>query len=265
MPKREPKILLFDIETTPNLAWVWGKYQQDVIAFEKDWELLCFAYKWYGRKKVYFERADKYQMTGKSADKKLCERLQELFDEADIIIGHNGDNFDIKKTHARMIHHEYNPPAPAKTIDTLKIAKNRFKFTSNRLDDLGVFLGLGEKINTGGFPLWKGCMAENKKSWNKMEKYNKQDVILLEKIYERFKPWIPNHPNISLLEGGNGCPNCGSINVIRQGLRANHKAVQQQWQCKDCNGWYLTAKSYLTPEEKAEAKITTNASRRKND
>lgn len=33
------KILLFDIETSPNLSYTWEKYQQDVIAFEKEREI----------------------------------------------------------------------------------------------------------------------------------------------------------------------------------------------------------------------------------
>lgn len=230
---KKPKILLFDIETVPNLAYVWAKYQQDVIAFEKEWEILCFSYKWYGRKKVYFEK-----QYGKD-DKSLCVKLWDLFNEADLIIAHNGDGFDIKKTNARFIYHDMQPPAPAKTVDTLKIARNRFKFTSNRLTDLGVHLGLGAKIETGGFKLWLECMSGKVKAWNKMKEYNKQDVLLLEKVYDRFLPWIPNHPNMGLLEGKSGCPNCGSDKVIKKGLRANHRTLQQQMRCHDCTGWFL--------------------------
>jgi hypothetical protein len=73
-----------------------------------------------------------------------------------------------------------------------------------------------------------------------MAKYNKQDVVLLEKIYDKFRPWIHNHPNFSLLSDKPGCNKCGSLNVRKEGIRANTSGLQQQMQCKDCNGWYLT-------------------------
>ena len=49
-----PKILLFDIETAPALAWVWAQFDTSVIATEQDWYMLCFAYKWLDEKRTYF-------------------------------------------------------------------------------------------------------------------------------------------------------------------------------------------------------------------
>ena len=46
------KVLIFDIETAPSLGWVWGKYDQDVISFEKHWYMLSFAAKWLDTNKV---------------------------------------------------------------------------------------------------------------------------------------------------------------------------------------------------------------------
>ena len=40
------KILFLDVETAPSLGYVWGKYDQNVIDFKKDWYMLSFAYKW---------------------------------------------------------------------------------------------------------------------------------------------------------------------------------------------------------------------------
>ena len=34
------KVLFYDIETAPNLAYVWGQYQQDVVEQHRSWYLM---------------------------------------------------------------------------------------------------------------------------------------------------------------------------------------------------------------------------------
>lgn len=232
----KPKVLLFDIETAPNLAYVWGKYEQDVIAFESEWYILSVAYKWLGEKEVHC-----LTIEGKEGnDKKLCKKLRNLFDEADVLIAHNGDAFDIKKAKARFVFHGLKPPSQFATVDTCKIAKRYFNFNSNRLNDLGIYLKVGQKIKHTGFDLWLGCMQDNKNSWELLKKYNKQDVLLLERVYEKLLPWMERHPNMALLQDKQGCPKCGSEKVRKDGVRANSSTMQQQWECKSCGGYYLT-------------------------
>lgn len=234
------KILLFDIETAPNVSYTWGKWQQDVIKFQKEWYMLSFAYKWYGDDKVHaFGLPDfKLYKKDKYNDKELVKKLHELFNEADIIIAHNGDEFDIKKSNARFIYHGLTPPSPFKTIDTKKVAKRYFNFNSNSLNDLGGYLQVGNKVPTGGFDLWLGCMAGNKKSWATMIEYNKQDVSLLEEIYTVFRPWMHNHPNVNILdEVTNCCPACGSNKLVKEGFGFNANTKYQRYSCKKCGKW----------------------------
>lgn len=228
--KQKSKILLYDIESSPNLAYIWGKYQQDAIAFQSEWELLSFSAKWFNGK-IYTYGRDTL------SEKELVMKLHEFFMEADVIIGHNGDKFDIKKTNAKFLEFGLQPPSPYKTIDTLKVARRYFAFTSNKLGDLGAKLGIGDKVQTGGFALWQGCMKGDPKSWYQMLKYNKQDVILLEKIYLRFRPWITNHPVISQ---GFNCPNCASTELHRRGFAFTRKHKYQRWQCQSCSAWTQT-------------------------
>lgn len=235
------KVLLFDIETAPNLGYIWGKYEQDVIEYKKEWHMLCFAYKWLGERGVYAYSLPDFKKEYKKDpedDSALVKRLWSLFNEADIIIAHNGNSFDVKKTNARFVKHNLLPPEPYKTIDTKLVAKRYFNFNSNKLDDLGNYLGLGRKIQTGGFELWKGCMSGDRKSWNKMVSYNKQDVVLLEKVYQKLKPWMNNHPNIALLnDDKHACPNCGSENIHRRGIATTRVSKRQRYQCQDCGAW----------------------------
>jgi hypothetical protein len=150
-------------------------------------------------------------------------------------MGHNVDKFDVRKVNAKLIQHGFTPPSPYKTIDTLKIARRYFKFDSNRLNDLGVLLGLGKKVETGGFSLWEKCIAGEKKAWERMKKYNKQDVVLLERVYLKLRPWMKNHPDIFKI--GVECQKCGSTNVQWNGYRITKTKKHRRFCCQNCGGW----------------------------
>jgi uncharacterized protein YprB with RNaseH-like and TPR domain len=237
---RKPKILFFDLETRPNLGYIWAKYEQNVLAYEREWELLSFAWKWQGDRAVQVDSAE-----GEASDKRLVTKLRGLFAEADVLVAHNGDEFDIKKAKARMIFYRLSPPKVLTSVDTRKVARRYFNFNSNSLNDLGTFLGLGKKVKHTGFDLWLGCMRGDAASWKLMRRYNRQDVVLLEKVYNTFRPWIENHPSIArLLNPGSKalgvCPTCNSARVERRGFKAAQMQVRQQWVCKDCSRWFVT-------------------------
>jgi hypothetical protein len=227
------KILLFDIETSPSLGYVWGKWEQNVIQFKHEWELLSFAYKWLDKKQVFcLTRQDFDDRTEKS----LITALWSLMDQADIIIAHNGDQFDNKKSKAKFIEYGLTPPSPYKTIDTKKVAKSQFMFNSNSLDDLGNLLKVGRKAQTGGFELWLGCMAGKSSSWKLMKQYNKQDVLLLEQVYLKLLPWINNHPNMAQGLNTKACPKCGSTRLKSKGLIHTKTNSYRRFLCLGCGG-----------------------------
>ena len=154
------------------------------------------------------------------------------------MVGQNIRAFDIRKLNARFIFYGLKPIAPQKTIDTLVIARKQFSFSSNKLDDLGAFLGLGRKIKTGGYDLWLRCMAGEKKAWTKMKAYNKQDVTLLEKVYLKLMPWDSQHPNLSSYNhNGLECPKCLSKHIEWRGTARNKTTSYRRFQCKDCGSW----------------------------
>lgn len=240
--KDKRKILIYDIETTPLISYTWGLYEQNVIKVKEDWHMLSFAYKWLGDTKVTVKALPMYKgyEKNKDSDKLLCEDLWKLFDEADVLVAHHGDAFDMKKSNARFIIHGMTPPSPYKTIDTKKVAKKYFKFESNKLDDLGKYFGLGEKLETGGFSTWLGCMAGDMEMWKKMIKYNRQDVVLLEKIYLRMRDWMTNHPRVSDNPITSNCANCGSDHLQRRGTMRNKTTTLQRLHCQNCGAWSST-------------------------
>lgn len=232
-----PRVVFIDIETRPSSGYAWGMWEQNIIEQIEPWALLCFAWQVMGERKVHcLSRLDFKDKT----DKSLVKAAWEVLNSADILIGHNLDSFDNRKLKAKFVQYGLKPPKPYKTIDTKKIAKAQFFFDSNSLAYLGEFLGLGEKLDTGGWKLWKRCMKGDRSAFKKMIAYNKQDIVLLKKVYDILKPWAPNHPNLALYEGRPGCPVCMSSKVQRRGVQVLRESIKARWHCqeRDCGHWF---------------------------
>lgn len=247
---RKPKILFADLEVSPSLGYTWTKWQTNIIQFEKEWVLLSFSAKWAGGKHITKCLADyPGYKPGSEDDKQLVVDLWNLLDEADIVVGHNWRKFDDKKANVRFMEHGLLPPRPYKVVDTLASAKKRFSYLSNKLDDLGQKLGVGRKVKTGGFETWLGCMQGDEKAWQLMKKYNKGDVELLIKVYEKLLPWIGDHPHVGILANlEDSCRNCGSTNLQRRGFSVTATGRRQRFQCQNptCGTWMTGKHSAFT-------------------
>lgn len=246
------KILLFDIETAPMQASIWGMWKQNIplVMIKQDWYMLTWAAKWLGADEVMY---DSLHLHGDHKDDTpILHSIHALLDEADIVVAHNGNKFDIKKVNARFIQAGINPPSPYRKIDTLLEARKNFAFTSNRLDALGEVLGLGRKMDTGGFALWAGCLEGDTKSFEKMVEYNVQDVELLESVYQMLRPWMNNHPNVSVYDEEEvaTCPKCASTNIHWRGTAKTAVMSYHRFQCQDCGGWGRGRESALSTSKR---------------
>ena len=162
------KVLYIDIETSPLVCLTWGMWQVNVAKLLEDMYILCVAYQLEG------EKINVIKCESRQDDRNLCKQLHELFSQADIIVGQNGDSFDIKKINGRMAFWGFDSPPPYKTIDTLKILKRRFGLTKNSLDFVCQYFKIGKKKKHQGIDLWDNCMRDiNHKDWKTMEIYNK--------------------------------------------------------------------------------------------
>jgi hypothetical protein len=232
------KLLMLDIETAPNLAATWGLYDQNVSLDQllKPGYTLCWAAKWHGSREIMFESV----LTGNA---RMIKRVYKLMDEADAICHYNGTKFDIPILNKEFLLMGLNPPSPSRQVDLLRTARSRFKLASNKLDFVAGQLGLGNKTKHKGFEMWLGCMNKDPASWRMMEKYNKQDVALLEKVYDRLLPWIKGHPNRSVMEGMECCPKCASKSYQSRGTMVSAAGVYPRFQCQNCGGWFRGARS----------------------
>lgn len=216
-------------------------YEQNVIQVLEPSKIISVAWKWLTEKEVTVKALPDYDIykSGQLDDTKLVEDVWKVLDEADIVIAHNGDSFDIKKLNSRFIAFGLTAPSPYKTIDTLKVAKKYFKFDNNSLEQLGDYLKEGHKAPTGGFSLWTGCIAGDKEAWTRMKIYNARDVELLERVYLRLRPFITNHPNVNQDDASNGysCPTCTSHNTSKRGFTMTLTGRKQRYQCMDCGAW----------------------------
>lgn len=185
------------------------------------------------------------------SNKNMLKKIHRLLEEADAVVHYNGRRYDIPTLNKEFIKAELAPPAPYKQIDLLSVARGQFRFTSNKLDYVAQFLGLGTKTKHKGMALWLGCMNKNATDWKVMQKYNKQDVILLEKVYDKMLPWIPRHANFSVFMNELVCPNCGSKHFQKRGFEHTMAGTYQRYKCSKCTKWFRDNKNMIRGTLKA--------------
>lgn len=258
--KKEAKILLFDIETSPSLAYVWGIWQQDISPefLINDWFMLSWSAKWLYEKEIMSDVLTSEEVLNQD-DKRICESIWKLLNEADIVIAHNGDKFDVKKLNARFLIHNIILPTPYITIDTLKHAKKTFALTRNTLDSIAELLGLDGKIKTDR-KLWLDCMKGKKEALKALQVYCDRDVELLEEVYLRLRPYMKGHPNVNLYNENNEikCASCASTDLIEDGVYSTSTTIYQAYRCNSCGSISRSRTSKLSANDKKHIIVSSS-------
>jgi DNA polymerase elongation subunit (family B) len=242
------KILLLDIETAPNIAYVWGLFKENIPIQRiiNSGYVLSWAAKWLGEKAVFFNSEHK------TSQKRMLKHIHRLLDEADIVIHYNGKSFDIPTLNKEFVKAGLHPPSPYKQIDLYQVVKAVFRFPSNKLDYVLQALKLGKKVRHPGFEMWVKCMAGDPTAWKQMERYNRGDVTELEKLYRRLLPWIKPHPNVAVT--GDACPHCGKRKLVKRGYyRMAAGTEYQRFECGNCHAWSRGA----TPFKRIKGRIVS--------
>ncbi len=234
------KLLFIDHESSYNVGCFFQnrRYEVSILKILKHKQIISTAWNWLGEEKIDALALPMLPSYRRNPDtnRGLVKKIHALYEEADIIVGHNIDGFDDKMSNTDIVKSGLLPPPPHKTIDTLRIARDKFCFPGNRLDDLGEYLGLGKKIRHDGFEMWEKCMNGDPKAWKDMVRYNIGDVALLKKIYFKFRPWITKHPAMKV-RGEFACPSCGSAKLESRGFNLNRTGRVPRYQCRDCGTW----------------------------
>ena len=264
----EVRILNMDIETAPMLAFVWGCFKQFVNPDQllEPSQVICWAAKWLGDDTMMFDGMQKDIKRSENvldfyqySDERVVRGMWELFNEADIIVGHNGQAFDTKTLNARWIKHGLPPPSPYRFVDTLSMVKDTTRLPRNKLESVGRYYGIGQKLEHEGFGLWVKCMCGDKEAWAKMRSYNEQDVLLDEKAYMLYRPWATRHPNVALhyQDGARRCIVCGSTAVVEDTAHQAHTnaSVFPSYRCESC-GKVMRGRKRLDPTAAIEDRLT---------
>lgn len=243
------KRLFFDVETSYYQGWFWGTGRRVSISADqilKHQAIICLCYKWEGQNKVHsleWKKGD---------DSKLVKDFIKVIVEADEVVGHNSDRFDLKKFRTRCILSGVRSLPQFKTIDTLKIARKEFAFPSNKLNDLSKYLGGDGKMETGGIILWHKVILLNcKKAMAKMVKYCKKDVLETESLYQKIVGFSTPKTNVAVKNGGDkaDCPYCGSDQTrIKDRVVSVAGTIKIRMSCK-CGKFFTTSLKAFNDKE----------------
>lgn len=250
------KVLIFDIETAPGVAFIWSRWDKFVSherIISEPGNVLTWSAKWLGADEVMNDASINY-CDDPLDDFGVVDSLRMLLDECDIAVAHNGDRFDIKKLNTRFLYHGMRLPSPYKSVDTYKALKRVAGLDSASLDNAGAYFGLGRKLKHTGFELWRRCIDGDKAAFEEMLKYNDQDVLLLERLYLKLRPADHRHPNLALYSDMSEvtCPRCNSSNVSARKDTYTYTSVAkyQVYECGDCGAYARSRVTALAPGQR---------------
>lgn len=244
----KPNILLFDIETIPNMneaMKVWcqlglfpGRTMKATVT-----SLLCVGYKELESKRTYCINAWDFPEWDKDIndDKAITKAIHQIMSQADGVITHNGKRFDWKYLQTKFLMHGLDPLPKIPHVDTCAVARSNLFSFSNKLDYLGEYFVKDRKLENGGWDLWVKVSKRIKKYQDLMERYCKQDVDLLEKLYLKLRPLTKGLPNANIYNESKWdkvCPKCGSANFKANGWRYTATQKYQRYRCKSCKGYF---------------------------
>lgn len=231
-----PRILVLDIETLPARVYVFDIFKQyiSLAQIEEPVRVGGFGAKWLGEDRTVWYGEDSL------THEEMIERAFDLMDEADAVVTYNGDNFDIPHLNREFTELGLGRPSPFVSIDLFKVVKKHHRFLSKKLAHILERLGLSQKLENDGWPLWIGCLNGDPARWLEMATYCIGDVDATEELYYELFVWIDNLPNVQLYEPETDtrrCPRCGEDALVKRGTRKTKVGEFQQFQCGACRGW----------------------------
>ena len=243
--ERPIKRLFFDIETSPMIVYSWRVGYNISLPYDnviEDWKVICISYKWEHENKVKNLTWD-----SDHCDKQMLIDFIKIANEADEIIAHNGDRFDIKKVRTRCIYHRIPMFPKYRTLDTLKKAKGSFTFPNNKLDTIAKYLGVGAKLKHDGFDMWVKCVEGDKQALKDMVKYCDMDIIVLEDVYLAMQNYIKPNTHAGVHNGNlkHSCPTCGNdedLTLLKNDV-TQKGTISRVIECESCGHVYNISNS----------------------
>jgi len=252
------KILYVDIENSPNIADVWGLWDQNVglKQLREASRIIGVGYRWATQKRARFVSIYEKDTGALNDGRGMLQLIRDLYDEADIVVTYNGNSFDNKHLNAAWAANDIPRPSPCISIDLYRVVRQNFKFPSNKLDYVASVLVGDHKVANTGHQLWRDCLDADvtpetrRRAWNLMARYCRKDVDLLVPLHEKLTPWLPDSVNMTVIGGSPGelaCPKCASTSVKRSGWAYTRSRSYQRYCCKKCHAWFRGTKAQWGP------------------
>ena len=236
MSKR--KRLFYDIETSKTVFSGWRTGKQFVGAHQimEHTKIICISWKWEGESTVHHLDWG----LKKQCDKKLLQKFIPILESADQSIGHNSDGFDLKWIRSRAMFHNIPMSPYFNTIDTYKIVKSICKLPSYSLANCCKYFGLEAKRDSGGDETWNGVQfRKEQEALDTMIYYCDGDIISLEALFQKIRPYSKHKFNYAVLSGNNKglCPECGGLTNWNKTYTTSAGTIQHYMKCRDsiCN------------------------------
>lgn len=253
MPKNKVKRLIWDIEVSPNVVLAFAAGYDKVInhdAIVEERKVICIGYKWHGE-----GRAKVLHWDRNKDDKRMLAEFAAIAGEADELVAHFGDRFDLPWFRTRCLFHGLPPLPHYKTVDTKAWASKNFYFNSNKLDYIGSYLGFGHKLKTD-FSLWRDITLSNdQQALAKMCRYCARDVELLERVYDGLQAHVKTKTHAGVHAGLDSwsCPKCGSDSVHKTKTKTTAGgATHHQMVCKKCGSYHTINEAAFERYKKAK-------------
>lgn len=255
--RSEPRIILYDLETLPDL-----REFMKVIPSLSDYpgqtlkasinSIICFGYKVFGERTTHCLNAWDYKGWAKDVndDRQLVEAAYNVLKDADCLVTHNGTRFDLKFLQTRLLKWGLPPLPKIIHVDTCQVAKSNLLMFRNSLNVIAKFMTSEEKLENGGWDLWVRVVQRDAKAMALMSRYCKQDVVTLEAVFKKLRPFINKMPDYNMFNPieKDLCPNCGSTRLNKNGSRANKNKMLTRLRCLDCGSSSYVAKEGHAPK-----------------
>jgi len=235
-PDEMPKIAVLDIETLPMIKYAWQLFD-NYSSIEEVIEDSCML-SWAG-KLLNGEEIKSDILTPEEAITRNTERITksvwEFLRGCDAVIGHNYVNFDSRYINTEFLKWGLNP-LKYKIIDTFLIAKQNLRFSSNKMKFINDRLGIRNKLDHEGFPLWKRCSEGDPEALKDMLAYNEGDIGATEELFYKLRPYVKN-VNIALYathREAEMCPICGSVEWEIEKLDTTPAGLWEIVRCQSC-------------------------------
>lgn len=211
------KILIYDIETSrveAKLFWT-GKTYINYKQIKGEPKIISVSYRWLGEEEVKHLTWDPKT----KSDKSLMEAFLEVYNEADMVVGYNNNNFDDRWINARAMKYDLFVNVHVKSFDIIKQTKRLFRLLSYSMDYIAKFMGVTHKQSHEGIIMWdmieEGTPEQQEEYLGKMIDYNVGDIVTTEEIFLKLRKYMGHKIHVGVFEGGEKytCPHCGGDNV----------------------------------------------------